>query len=535
MFAALRPEDDAAREMALRTKQTLQLMQVAMKAHAVWAHKSDFDSGVAKFDSHWRQLEQFMRDESGNERLRLECPYIWHIYYEVMAVKPDGRSFPAELIGHVLRDRLLLASDDVVADMQRSLLRMMLNHIMSSSLSLEKSTERLADRLRPFFDDPAATRFLDAEVFQELTAVRLVALAGADTNCREAVANLRGGFGLLESGEPTTTLVGEFLSCRALGTQFIERARSVLSSRQKCFGMASKLEEHTEKLSELVEASTTTPVLASWAWLAELDSWFAAVESPDAAWLGEHCYDTLSAWSEALTAAASLLAAELIATWAIRYSDSANWAAPVRDDDAQCLQAMQAVRSLRCLELAPTTTSAVALCREWYAAHSTIAGAVADPGSVAQAVKVQPCRLSALAPVHEWRQALESTCTHPSTADRCTALWVQVNDKIGRVSSNFTQLLGCKFSEDRVAEWPTPRPPPSHQLAVRSHAHSSVTGCGAVVVVQLSFLPSPSCLAPGPSPRCGGAAAGRRGGFQTLPSLGGPAGLHQGGYRRCRD
>ncbi len=466
--AALCPEDADARDTALRTKQTLQLMQAAMKAHAAWTNKSDFDTGVAKFDSHWKQLDQFMHDESGNLRLRLECPYIWNIYYEVMAVSPDGRSFPAELEGHLLRDRLLMAPAEPVAFVQRSLLRMMINHILSGSLGLEKSTERLADRLRPFFDDPAVGDFLDAEVFEELKAVRLVVLVGADTNSREAVANLHGVLGLLESGGSGTALVSEFLSCRALGTQFIERAKSVLSSRQKCLSMVSKLEEDTNKLKELVDPSATAPVLTSWPWLAEVDSWFAGMEPGDAAWVDEHCCDALAACSVELTAAASLLAAELIATWANRYSDSEKWAAPEGNDDAQCLQAMQSVRSFRCLELAPATTSAVALCSEWYAAHSAIATAVADAGSVAQAVKVQLCKLSAPAPVHAWRQALESTCTQQCAADRCTALWAQVNDKICKVASNFMQLLGCKFTEDRVAAWPNPHAHPSNHLAVRS-------------------------------------------------------------------
>ena len=86
----------------------MQLISVCMKALAAWVNKSDVDTGIVRFFSHWTQLEQFMRGVDGGDPLSLECPYIWHTYYEVLAVEPECDVFPAELGAKMLQDRLLL-------------------------------------------------------------------------------------------------------------------------------------------------------------------------------------------------------------------------------------------------------------------------------------------------------------------------------------------------------------------------------------------------------------------------------------------
>ena len=91
------------KEAATTSKQRLQMIESCVKLYAAWVSRADQDAGIASFAASWKSLVTFV---NALAVLKLECAFLWKLYYEVAAMS-DAFVTNGRILGELQVDVLL--------------------------------------------------------------------------------------------------------------------------------------------------------------------------------------------------------------------------------------------------------------------------------------------------------------------------------------------------------------------------------------------------------------------------------------------
>ena len=424
------------REFATLAKWTFSMIESGMKIYALY-RSSSVETGFQDWMSAWQVLMTFLEDKDG---LKLDCPFLWQTYYDVLAELPECPHLPVELCKLKLIERGVIMDVADAFTFQRKIVFDMIASKLQNC-SLDTLLDSLKVRIRPFLEE-AGNQFVDCRVCEELQDFykALPGCTQSQTHCLtpESCNHVQVQLEKVFSGCQTVrdSLLGLLLKFKDPGQFLLRHAQAMVTQYKNAQRRLEQMQVNVDTITAMHKLRKLSK--AHYQQVMDMKAWLSDQKDSD--------YMECDPLHAAICNVVIPLAANAIGCWASRYSVQSNWQ---KADDEEAAEASWMLDTTAGLitaladDICPFANDgveqdAVQLCRQWYKHHALFAK---DAKEFTAEEAADVISLAKWGPLQQWLEKFNIYTLEPVEA--CVqASWAAANEHFKSIQEAFQKTCG---------------------------------------------------------------------------------------------